>query len=228
MSLSDTFLFQRLRISSDLAKAMDVLDTLSAGRLVYAWSNVIDLPEMQDLIRLHYPLQIEKYEGERYSIALFSRRPPGSKIADSLYVNDFEGTCPGWSYDRTGMDSTRFFSGTHAEKMTPVHEFSATFRYPVSRVSEEGLRVISTLRFVLEGTGSCHLVITVNREGKTLHYNAVDLRTFRMDETKWSKGFASRHYSAKEIRAGDEILVYVWNSGKNPAVWADDFLVKIE
>jgi hypothetical protein len=72
------------------------------------------------------------------------------------------------------------------------------------------------------------LVITVNREGQTLHYHAVDLSLFRADTTKWSAGFASAYYTGKDVRKGDEILVYVWNSGKNPAVWADNFLVKIE
>jgi hypothetical protein len=143
-------------------------------------------------------------------------------------MNDFEGLCPGWSYDRSWIDSSRVFSGKYADKMTPGHEFSATFRYTVSRVPEEGISVISSVQFLQEGTGSYHLVITVNREGKTLHYHAVDLNLFQMDKTRWNKGFASSHYSAKDIKDGDEIMVYGWNSGKNQAVYSDDFLVKIE
>ena len=41
VSLSDGILFQRLRVHADLVNAMHILDTLSAERLIYAWSNVI-------------------------------------------------------------------------------------------------------------------------------------------------------------------------------------------
>jgi hypothetical protein len=228
VNLSDGILFQRLRVSADLVNAMNVLDTLSAERLIYAWSNVIDLPEMQDLIRLHYPVPGEQYTGERHFIKVFSRSPAAKENVNSLFMNDFERPYPGWSYDRLWVDSTKVFSGKYADKMTPGHEFGATFRYRVNGVPAEGLRIITSLRFLQEGTGSCHLVITVNREGKTLHYHAVDLNLFRKDKTIWNRGFASRHFSAKEIKEGDEILVYGWNSGKNPAVYTDDFLVKIE
>jgi hypothetical protein len=225
---SDGMLFQRFRLPEDLRNVLQILDTLSAEKLIYAWSNVIDLPEMQDLIRLHYPLPVEQYTGERYFIKVFSRNPAGKENTDSLHFNDFEGPYPGWSYDPLWVDSARVFSGKYADIMTPAHEFGATFRYRINRVPVEGLIISSSIHFLQEGTRSFHLVITVNREGKTLHYHAVDLSLFRKDMTKWNEGFASQHYSAKEIREGDEILVYGWNSGKNPVVFADDFLVKIE
>ena len=96
---------------------------------------------MQDLIRLHYPVLVEQYTGERYFVKVYSRSPAGKENADSLFLNDFERPCPGWSYDRLWIDSVKVLSGKYADKMTPGHEFGATLRYPVSRVPEEGLSV---------------------------------------------------------------------------------------
>ena len=225
---SDGILFQRLRVQADLVNTLNILDTLPAERLIYAWSNVIDLTEMRDLIRLHYPVLVRQYTGERYFIAVYSRSPAGNEDTDSLFFNDFERPYPGWSYDRLWIDSVKVLTGKYADKMAPGREYGATLRYRINRVPVDGLSVSSTLHFLQEGTASFNLVITVIREGKTLHYHVVDLNSFCRDKTKWTRGFASRHYSAKEIREGDEIVVYCWNNGKNPVVYADDFLVKIK
>ncbi|MBN2273722.1 MAG: hypothetical protein JXK95_05275 [Bacteroidales bacterium] len=228
INTSHGFIHKRFRLYTDMADIWNILDSLSADNVIYAWSNVLDLPETHDIIRLTYPELIARSTGDRYNVSVYSKTSGISEISESLSLNDFENPAPGWSYDRTFLDSTFVISGRYADKMTPAREFSSTFRFSVNQIPEEGLRVFSTMQYKQVGNNSCYLVITVNRNGKTLYYHAVDLNAFTTDKDEWNRAFTSQQYRKRNLKKGDEIVVYCWNSGKNEALYVDDFLVRTE
>jgi hypothetical protein len=220
--------YQRFRLPTDGKKLWGMLDTLKTDKLLYTWSNVLEIPEIHDIIQLYYPILNKQYIGYRYSVSLYSKGPLNTVNRDFLYPNDFEGISRGWSFDKTILDSTIVYSGRYAEKLTPNQEFGSTFRYTVNHIPADGIKIFSALQFHRDGNQSCHLVITVNRKNETLYYQAINLDIFCKEETVWNKGFTSLQLQRATLKKGDEILVYCWNSGKNKALYIDDFMVRIE
>jgi hypothetical protein len=222
------FIYQRFRLPVDGIKFWEILDTLKSEKLLYIWSNVLEIPEIRDIIQMHFPILTRQYTGDRYSVSLYSRGISDMVNPDFLYLNDFEGISRCWSMDRTILDSTIVCSGSYAEKLSPNREFGSTFRTAIDHVPVNGIRVFSALQFYRDGDQSCNLVITINRSNKTLYYLGIDLDKFCLNDRGWNKGFASQYYPESTLKKGDEIVVYCWNNGKNKAFYIDDFLVKIE
>lgn len=223
----ESMAFQRFRLASDGVRLWEMLDTVKADRLLYAWSNVIAIPEIPYLIGLHFPVLSEQTAGERYSLSVYARGGAGGKGPDLACFNDFEHQAGGWTFDRSALDSTVSHSGRYADRLTPDREFGATFYHTVDRENAGETHVFSSFFFLRDGDEPCNLVITLKREGKTLVYKSVDLGSFDSESSGWKRGFALATIPAKIPEKGDEILVYGWNSGKNERLYLDDIKVSI-
>ncbi|MBN1415521.1 MAG: hypothetical protein JW973_10505 [Bacteroidales bacterium] len=228
VNTSDGFIFQRFRLPSDIIKIWDVIDTLCVDKVIYAWSNVLEIPEIQDIISLYYPVLSEKHEGDRYAVSVYSKRSGEKPISEFYSMNDFENPVTGWSFDKSSLDSSIVYSGRYAEKLTFSREFSSTFRHVVDHIPVDRTGIFSALKFYRGDHQSCVLVINVLRNGKTLHYHTAALDTISNDEKGWNKVFLSQHYAESDLKKDDEILVYCWNLGKNKTLYIDDFVVRIE
>jgi hypothetical protein len=218
----------RFRTPVDGVRLWDLTDTLKTDRLIYIWSNALDLPATPGIIRLNFPQLSKNFQGHRYSVSVFERQAGNHEsLLTGSFFNDYENPSTGWTLDKTHLDSTMVFHGRYAEKLTAEKEFSATFRTITGKAVDAESSIFAALRFRAEGNQPFHLVITVNRDNKTLYYHAADLREFPAGEDSWIKGFASRQFPGRDLREGDEIAVYCWNSGKNEALYLDDFRVYI-
>ncbi len=218
----------RFRNPADGISLWKLTDTLPHKQLMYVWSNVLKIPEIRDIIQMRYPFSVRQYCGDRYSVELFSQYATDSSLSCKLYFNTFEDTVDGWNYDHTALTTDTVFSGRYAERYTPTHEYGATFRYPVRHIPEKGIRVFTALRFLRNDDKSCHLVVTVIRNQRTIHYHAIHLVDYDLQPKAWNMAFTSQYYQHYKLRKGDEIVVYAYNSGKNSQLFIDDFLVKIE
>ena len=228
ISPPDRTLYQRFRTYADLLPVWNTFDTIRADQVIYAWSNVIEPPEIHEIIRLTFPVVAEKVTGDRYAVTVYSKGTADSEYADRRLLNNFERPYQDGTYDMLSLDSNHVFSGMYADRLTPRREFGFTFREAIGPSPAEEVIVWSTLRFLRDGGQPCHLVITVNRKDKALLYHAVNLDDFCINKNGWNKGIALMHIPGNILEAGDELLVYCWNSGLNPAVYIDDFQVFIE
>ncbi len=221
------FVNMRFRESEDGAILWNMLDTINANKFVYVWSNVLETPELRDIILMHYPELNNYYSGERYTVEVYSR-PAVDYDKTSWLCNDYENRIENWNFEGVVFDSTRTFSGVLAEKLNTEREFSSTFRYKANAIPREGLKVFTSVRFLAQHLNDCYLVISVNRNHKTLHYHAINLKQYYNNKEAWNTGFTSQKWLRSSLREGDEIVVYCWNKGKNETVYLDDFYVKVE
>ena len=221
--------YRRFRLQSDGMNLWDMMDTLNTKRLIYVWSNVLEIPEIQDIILMHFPVIKQHTFGERYKIIEFAKDTSNEiRIRPPVYLNNFETAAPQWSINGIILDSTRFYSGRFSECLSMEREFSSTFRYTLDHVPAGGIKVFAAVQFLYDGNQPINLVITVSRKGETIYYHAIDLSQFHTNKSGWNIGFASQQWLRSSLRKGDEIVVYCWNNGKNRSVYLDDFLVKME
>jgi FtsH-binding integral membrane protein len=224
--ISGKALYRRFRYQTEVKSLVDLLDSVKSDTLVYIWSNVLEPEGLQGVMQLKFPLVKKKLSLGRFGVTELIRKS-GYTPRDQ-YVNDYEKPSANWSSEGVITDSIHFNSGRSSEQLSPSREFSSTFRYVINRVPNRGLKVFTALKFMNEkGQQPFHLVIAVNRKVKTVHYHAVDLKRFS-DNSGWNTGFAEQQWLRSSLRKGDEIIVYCWNSGKNEAVYLDDFIVQFE
>lgn len=218
----------RFRNPVDGIRLWKLTDTLSSEQLIYVWSNVLEIPEIPDIIQMKYPVLVNQYEGERYTVKVFSHAGTDNKPSYQMYCNNYDDLVRFWTFDSNALTTDTVFSGRYAERFTPAHEYGATFRFPVKHVPSKGIRVYAALRFLRNDDKSCHLVVAVNRNQQTVHYHAIHLVEYDLQPKTWNIAFTSQYYQHHKLRKGDEIVVYAYNSGKNNQLYIDDFLVKIE
>jgi len=221
-------IFKRFRFPGDGKILWDMLDTARTEKLVYIWSNVNEPLEMREIMLMHFPLVSGEYTGERFAVVHFSKDSARHWDKAPYYLNSYEGQAALFTSDGIIYDSTRAHTGRFAEILSGNREFSSTFRKTLDRPPKDGIKIFASIRFILSGNQSFHLVITVDRNGKTVHYHAVELNEFNDQEPDWNTGFTARQFLKSILRKGDQIVVYCWNSGKNETIYLDDFIVKVE
>ncbi len=220
--------YLRFRNPADGIRLWKLTDTMSNEQLIYVWSNVLEIPEIRDIIQMRYPLLLKQYHDDRYAVEVFSNTGTDSSPFHQLYFNNYEDSVRFWTYDRNALTTDTVFSGRFAERFTTSHEYGATFRFPVQHVPAKGIRVYTALRFLRNDEKSCHLVVTIIRNQQTIHYHTIHLVEYDLQPKTWNIAFTSQYYQHHKLRKGDEIVVYAYNSGKNNQLYIDDFLVKIE
>lgn len=216
--------YMRFRTNGDEMKLWNVLDTLNAEKMVYIWSNVPEVSGMRDIIRMRFPEVVEEYTGERFKVIMFSKGSISSDSGSHIYINDYEKPSPGFTSDGIIYDSTLTISGEYSEKLTGNRIFSSTLK---KTLSGKGINVFACLKFFKMGNESCHLVISISRNGRTIFYDSVDLENFRSIKEGANTVFISKTLLKSSLRKGDQLNVYCWNSGKNEAIYLDDFIVKV-
>jgi hypothetical protein len=221
------FSYQRFRNQADEKTLWEMLDTIATNKFIYVWSNVLETPEIQDMIQMHFPQLSKQFIGKRYAVQVYTK-DNSNYIKTGISCNNYEEPHDNWSSNGVVYDSTIRYSGRFAEKLTHEREYSSTFRDKLDHIPPEGIRLFASVRFLAESIKECYLVINVNRRGEAVYYHALDLNQYCYDQEGWNVGLASYRWLKSSLKKGDEIVVYCWNKGKNEAIYLDDFLVSLE
>jgi hypothetical protein len=221
------FAFMRFRKSTDAMTLWNMLDTTEYNTFIYVWANVIKPAEVRDIIRMYFPRLTEQFKGEKYTIQVYTKDTIGP-VQGKSFCNNYEvGHSDYWSNEGVVYDSNRAYSGEFSERLNSEREYSATFRYKLDQIPQEGIGLFASVRFRAENIRDCYLVISINRHEEAQYYHALDLRQYCSNQEDWNIGFASFRWLRSSLKRGDEIVVYCWNKGKNEAILLDDFTIRI-
>lgn len=215
--------YQRFRYPDESGAIQRMADTMPVQHFIYVWSNVADPPELRDMLSVRYGNPVELYKSRRSSVTVYSKDTM-TVNGSGLHVNTYEAVPDEWSSDGIifGNDDVH----GNFEILKEDREYSSTFRQTIEKPGKS-LRIYAEVQSFSSDTGSCHLVITLIRKGTTIKYHALDLRQYEADARGWKTGFTSAEISSRQMKRGDELLVYCWNSGKNEAIFIDNFRVKL-
>ena len=225
--LNGQTVWKRFRFQKDVIELHNMLDTVNAEKLVYIWSNVLEVPGTREVMLIKFPVIKSEFSGHRFTVLELSAQGDRTK-SGKYFINTYDTISPEWNLNGVIMDTVNRYSGKLSEKLEGEREFSSTLRHKLKENPATGIRVFASVFFNQNNNQSVHLVISVNRKGRTVHYYPVDLSQFKSVDREWNFGFASTGWLKSSLRKGDEIVVYFWNSGKNEAVYLDDFFVSIK
>jgi hypothetical protein len=185
---------------------------------------VMDLPNI---------ITAESLKDVRYAKAnlmLGKNQQNGNKqLLNSL--NDLESAYPYWSFNPGPEKSIKAFSGTTSCKTNP-ESYSTSFQFPLDSlpgINQDTSWLIRVSAWInSEKRVDAILVISIERNGKSLLWKPVDLDKFVIENKTWN--FAANflelpHHLLSE--KGTMLKVYVWNKGKNE-LYIDDMQVIIE
>lgn len=157
---------------------------------------------------------------------LFGKYVLPNKLVRSY--NDFEKDYPGWSSVKGKQTNLLSYSGDYSVKLDTSDRFSPTYS-----VSVEGLGfppsttinvTASALTYLTSGSEG-NIVITVERSGKTVYWNAIGLQEFSVANI-WSRVTLEKNLP-QDLMLKDLIKIYVWNNGYNE-IFVDDMKIRIE
>jgi len=133
-----------------------------------------------------------------------------------------------------GMSATRtnsaFYSGNKSSFICKANPFSETKKIALpSFLITDGfsnIRVTSMIKSTPAQSKDEHLIIDINRDGKTISYHGFDISSY-IHNSKWTR-FQCGLVIPSTINCGDSVTIYFWKSGNKHAdtTYIDD--LKIE
>lgn len=218
-----SFIHTRFRNNNDMKEFWSLIDTADINSVVYIWNNVTEPQGLKPIISLRFPVVDILYAEKKVMVAKFSK-DPGQGTGRDVHYNSYEMPSPFFS-EGAVIDSTFAFSGLYSEILSDEKLFSSTFR---KELDGNAANVLAMVRFSISGSNSAHLILSIERRGKSIYYDAVDLREFGTNNDEWSTAFIARNFLKSTLEKYDKLVVYCWNSGNNEAVYLDDFYVQLQ
>lgn len=158
-------------------------------------------------------------------IKIYSGREWKKKVFFQV-ENNYESPAGNWDFHSAVIDSTDFFSGKRAERLTG--EYSATFGCPLENIFGKSLShplyVNVTVRALMSKGSSAILIIDFIRDGKSLSWQGKNFSDFVPEPGQWLEINFSRQIPA-DAHPSDQVRIYVWNTSGKP-VLLDDFTVE--
>jgi len=220
-------IFMTLSEPENIARLIKLLENTSTPYFAYSWANTVQLPEAMSVIRAKYPVLEESHISENAHTMLFSNK--GKKHALPLFstVNDFEKEYDGWSFPALQYDTSVYFSSHTSNKLDSSNIFSSAFSAPYKDLFKDGKITITATAnaFFLDTTAFATLVLSIERNGKSVAYHTSPAHRYAGRPGNWSKVVLTRTIE-DDFLPDDLVKIYVWNKGK-ALLYIDDFKIEI-
>jgi hypothetical protein len=211
---------------SSLAKLMTLVDTTSATYFLYGWSNVVNLPEIEQVITEKFPVIVSRDTFFNSQITVFKRDP--NAVATKLHFNfmtDFENDSWG---EESKLHTDEFaHSGKFSQKMNEGVEFSISFSKRLTDFNsvQNGTVTASAWINSKDADNDGKLVLAFESDGKAFEWYSADIKSFNLKPGEWQQVLLSRPLPKAKTGA-DIIKAYIWNPGKK-VFYVDDFKVTV-
>lgn len=154
----------------------------------------------------------------------FEMEPCERQVGKRIFL-DFDDPSQ-WKYEDRIWKTDSAASGAYVTRIDPIHEFSAEYREDIGNVSGEAvsLIMINFKGYALEEEPDCRLIVSLEDGNGAYIYQPFYLKR-RLEKGAWSE--VSLLTDVPEVRSPeDDLLIFVWNPGKN-TVYFDDFEIQV-
>ena len=220
----DQKLIYRVIKREEIARLIQQVDTSTSEHFGFAWTNEFHPWEILEIIRDKYPYLQKKHLYFNSAAYLFSKS--GTEKGDDLLYNaslDYEDSGNGDPH----RISTDHYSGTSSEQINAEVEFSGSLQKKISDLPlpQFGYFIASVYFKADHDISDVLLVLSVEKDGESLLYEAADLSKFYHLPESWSRAVLSAEIT-KPIPPGAELKVYIWNR-KKESLLIDDLTLKV-
>ncbi|MFM2206305.1 MAG: hypothetical protein RL213_280 [Bacteroidota bacterium] len=210
--------YYKVESPSDLARLRETVDTCTADRFAYAWTNNFHPYEIGQIIRRRYPLVVGEHHYFNAESWLFSSKegaPPMSPIRNwKADYNDTSLTGFSIRYDTSAFSSPGLMAFRKGVDYAPdIHD-----RIPADVIGFSVLYADVWFKSSAVSGNQC-LAISFEDNGESVWWESVRLNDYNLHPGKWQQAFL-----AKPLPVGHDSLdikVYLWNPDGEEFV-ADD------
>jgi hypothetical protein len=209
-----------------LGKLMTLADTTSATYFLYAWSNVANPPEAEQIITAKFPSIVDRDTFFNSQITLYKRDPDAVVIRSNFnYMTDFEND--NWENESKIRSDELAHSGKFSEKMDDKKEYSVNYTKRLSDFSSihNGIVTASVWINSKDAANDGKLVLSFENNGKAFEWYSADIKSFNQRPGEWQQVLITRPLP-KPKSPDDVIKAYIWNPGKK-VFYIDDFKVTV-
>ena len=131
---------------------------------------------------------------------------------------------------KTSRTNRAFYSGTQSSFICKANPFSETKKLALPPFlfadGDSRIRVTSMIKSTPDQSKDEHLVIDINRNGKTISYNSFDIHSYTHNSA-WTR-YQCGMVIPPTINRGDSVTIYFWKSGNTSVdtTYMDDFKIE--
>lgn len=216
--------YYKIESAGDLARLREILDTSTAAYFAYGWSNFSHPYQILEMIRQHYPVEVDSAFFFNSEARLFGRGAPcspGRLVA-------------GWNqpYEDTALSSGIVCKDSLAKSGNGYFRFKqdAEFSPGIEQQCPYSFRRFMVAHASVwfncaDTTGDQSLAIAFLRDNEFVRWENVPLKSYNLHPGQWQQAFYSV-VVPQDVRGSMDLKVYVWNSSKKEFS-IDDLSVKL-
>ena len=208
-----------------ISSMQEKINSCTTPYFLYGWSNSKSDYEIPEMIKTRFPCILYDEKHFNSQVTLFGKT--GSCKRDTLFFahTGFEDqSASPFIFDRSKIDSTRFFSGHRSLNIDPKNEFCITLKSTVKNIFRDEYGCVNISAWILtEKKFNAQVVMEIG-DPKGIHeWHARLLSQFSGHNGKWQEIFATLKLPSNAF-PDDELTIYLWNPDKN-SFYLDNFLI---
>lgn len=190
----------------------------------YSYSNVYDDPDLDMIIRAQYPWLLVKESMLNSGLKLYGKVGKDSalnRLPAFTYKHGFE--TEAWKNELSFRDSTYKYEGKYSVHLSADKEFGPSYQKNIRELNLiPGSKIEINAAFFSSGSvNNAKLVLSVDKNGKSLIWVATNLDKYLTEKNKWTRVFLTVTLP-NELSGDEELNIYTWNE-KREDYFMDDF-----
>lgn len=217
--------------SSYIADMLKKVDGCGTPYFMYGWSNFRNPYEIQEIIKRKYPCIVYDEQHFNSQLTLYSNNDTCSRDTVFFASTGFESFTPHFTFDTTGIDTTRAHTGRHALHIDTKDKYCITLRKTAKQLFSSNSCVNISAWIYTKERFNAQLVMDVGQPTGKRDWQAKLLPKFINRPSSAtippSGGGGAWHqvFATFELPPGafpdDEVKIHLWNPDKN-SFWLDD------
>lgn len=213
---ADSIHFEQYRIETqdDFLNFTKTVKNSKTPYFSFAWSNVTNMQETIEYIKIFYPYIIEMSQHFNSEIYLFSKEKTDVIQVRPCFsvIETFE------EYDKSAnLDSTICYDGTSCFKFTDGIEYGPSWQYNIPEFNCKFKKMLVHLKCYSESGDLNEVlqVISIDNNGKSKYWKGMKYDYFADNSNEWFDIVQVFTFPIDfEIEADDVLKTYTWNKGR--------------
>ena len=203
-----------------IAAARDSVEKSNKEFVLTSFANAPIPAEVHELIKLKYPVIVEKHRFFNSEAKLYGRGANNRKKIVHTSFLDYSFNSK-WNVATDFLEDSIFSSKAPSYKMLSEHEYVLNFKDTIKNLFQGKNNFLTIKAQIKAGsTQNFLLVCSVDRDGENISWRGTNVSPF-LKENEWAQ-FLTVFQKTEEIQANDIVSIYFWNPEKSSA-YIDEF-----
>jgi len=223
-----SFSSYRVMTDEEIYEFSRIVDQSQTPYFLFAFSNMFDTPEFDQMIRSRYPYLLLRDSILSSGLRFYTLH----KVENSInqlplftYQYGFEGEL--WDKESDFKEDSLIYEGNHSVYISSEQEYGPGFFTTTGKtVIQNGTKVeLSAVFYSNNVPSNAKLVFSIEKNGKSLIWEGRDIDRYLKMSSQWARVYMTVNISVP-LTGDEDVKIYCWNE-KKKNVWMDDFRMNV-